>query len=102
LCGRGPAVVGRRGAASVAVVHGIAYPSRTVGKLRIRQVRLVCLVVRIELMMGREGRRGCGGCRHGCGPFRRVRTDVETLLLPQYERLQRNGEAVKQERQTRN
>lgn len=84
-----------RGAASVAVVHGIAYPGSAVRELRIRHVRLVCLVVRIELMMGREGSRGRRGRGHGAGEARReVRTALGTLLLPQM-RGEHAGEAGK-------
>jgi hypothetical protein len=85
--GRAPTVVCIRRAASVAVVHGIAYPSGPVGELGIGHVGLVGLVVRIELMMGREGSRGRRGSRHGCRQARRVRpVVVETLRLRQRRR----------------
>ena len=55
-----------RDAASVAVVHGIAYSSAAIRDLvGIGQAGLVCLVVRIELVMGREGCRGSGRRGHG-------------------------------------
>jgi hypothetical protein len=55
------------GAASVAVVQRVAYPRRPVGELGVRGAGLVGLVVRIELMMGRERGRGRRGRRHGWG-----------------------------------
>jgi hypothetical protein len=73
-----------RGAASVAAVDGMAYSSRAVGQRRgigqARRVRLVCLVVRIELMMGRERGRGSRRRRHGGAAARRSTMGVGPLL----------------------
>lgn len=77
----GSAQVRGRGAASVAVVERIAYPTRAVGNLGIGDVWLVSVVVRIKLMMGRECGRGGGGCRHGWAVVPgHSRSDVVTLL----------------------
>jgi hypothetical protein len=77
---RGSAEFCIRVAASVPVVQRVAYPSRAVRCVGIGDVWLVCLVVRIKLMVGRERGRGSGGRRH-CVVSRRAKADVETLLL---------------------
>lgn len=67
-------VGGAAGAAGVAGVHGIAYARGAGGERggigQAGRVGLVCLVVGIELMMGRERGRGRRGRRHGGGAGR--------------------------------
>lgn len=60
----GPTQIRIGGVTGVAAVECVGYAVISVCELSIGRGGVVCLMVRIELVMGRKRGRGRGGCRH--------------------------------------